>query len=111
MSKTYWLSKRKLAELSKTMKLSMLIIVIDINRAIRKCFSCALEIHYHSEGQNKSVISEAGEIMRLKRATCRYVNKGTRKRVHFRNAVVPKGFSFHFIRIKSLRMNLQLVHT
>lgn len=44
--------------------------------------------------------------MRLERAACRYINNGTRKRVHSRNVVMLKYFRLHFIRIKSLAMNL-----
>lgn len=35
--------------------------------------------------------------MRLQRATCRYINDGTRKRVHFRNTAMQKhlGTPFH----------------
>lgn len=47
VSKTYWLSQTERV-FSETMKLGMLIVIIDINMVIRKCFFCALEILYHS---------------------------------------------------------------
>lgn len=51
------------------------------------------------------------EKTRLERTTCRSINDGTWKRVHFRNAVMQKHFRLNFIRIISLIMNLHLVHT